>query len=155
MTVSCGPVAAALTMADQKGNLWKNYRNRKTMRKPLILKPGTNGRTPEPPKISKVIPKSGAPFAIGKWTVCAWVLLFEKVQKCNMPGKFPGLLLPVYRGIQHEKCVQRSNARKYANRHYLTRVLSGELRFFWFILVDAKQMHCALTFWMYCAYNDL
>lgn len=26
---------------------------------------------------------------------------------------------------------------------------------FLFILVDAKQMHCALTFWMYCAYNDL
>lgn len=47
------------------------------------------------------------------------------------------------------KCVQ------YAHRHYLTMVLSGELRFFLFILVGTKHMHCTLTFWRVCAYNDL
>lgn len=36
------------------------------------------------------------------------------------------------------------------------RITAGSLpAAFLFILVDAKQMHCALTFWMYCAYNDL
>ena len=86
-----------------------------------------------------------------------WVLSFKRVQAVQCSGgNSPGLLLSIYRGVQRENMrANRSNARKYAHRHYLTRVLSGELRFFGFILVDAKQMHCALTFWMYCAYNDL
>ena len=66
-----------------------------TMRKPLILKPGTNGRKPEPPKTSKGIPKSGAPFVIGKWIVCDWVLSFKQVQAVQCSGvRFPGLPLP-------------------------------------------------------------
>lgn len=71
-------------------------------------------------------------------------------------GNSPGLLLSIYRGLQRANMrAKRSNARKYAHRHYLTRVLSGELCLFLFILVDKKHMHCALTFWMSCAYNDL
>lgn len=132
MTVSCGPVAAALTMADQKGNLWRNCRNRKTTQKARTLKRGTNGWRPEPPKTSKGIPKSGAPFVIGKWIVCDWVLSFKQVQAVQCSGgNFPGLLLSIYRGVQRANMrAKRSNARKYAHRHYLTRVLSGELCLF-------------------------
>lgn len=54
-----------------------------------------------------------------------------------------------------KKACKEIKCAQYAYRHYLTWVLSGDLCSFLFILVDTKHMHCALTFWMSCAYNGL
>ena len=71
----------------------EKLQKQKDMRKPLILKPGTNGWTPEPPKISRVTLKNGKLFVIESVIVCAWVYLFR--QAAAVPGvRFPGLLLP-------------------------------------------------------------
>jgi hypothetical protein len=48
-------------------SLRETYKQKKTTQKARTLKRGANGQTPEPPKTSKGIPKSGAPFVIGKW----------------------------------------------------------------------------------------
>jgi hypothetical protein len=85
-------------------SLRETYKQKKTTQKARTLKRGANGQTPEPPKTSKVIPKSGAPFVIGKWIVCDWVLSFKQVQALQCSGgNFPGLLLSIYRGVQRAK----------------------------------------------------
>jgi hypothetical protein len=85
-------------------DLWETYKQKKTTQKARTLKRGTNGRKPEPPKTSKVIQKSGAPFVIGKWIVCDWVLSFKQAQALQCSGgNFPGLLLSIYRGVQRAK----------------------------------------------------
>jgi hypothetical protein len=100
-------------------NLWKTYKQKKTTQKARTLKRGTNGRKPEPPKISKGIPKSGAPFVIGKWIVCGWVLSFKQSAVGAMfRGKFPRIaFIHIPWSTARKKSVQISNARKYA-RHY-------------------------------------
>ena len=66
------------------------------MRKPLILKPGTNGQTPELQKISRATLKNGKLFVIKSVIVGALVYLFR--QAAAVPGvRSPGLLLPLKR----------------------------------------------------------
>lgn len=54
-------------------NLWRNCRNKNMIQKLLTLKSGTNGRTPEPQKISRATLKNGKSYVTEKPIACGLV----------------------------------------------------------------------------------